>query len=164
MIFFSALEWKPYNNDKAPEVDGYSIGTNPFGTQSYVGQGIYKNVEFGLGRISIEDPVGFFYLHDTGERRLTSDAKYLSISNGCECNWITSNGESVPYVVTVLNKLENEYYWIGRELYTYKNKNFTLFGEIRYDEEIMRYANIYAEVMTKKPPYEVLTCASAAGL
>ena len=157
--------WKPYNNDKAPEVDGFAIGTHPNGSQIYVGRGAYdeNEYEFGPGRISIVDPIGFYSVCIDGETKIKSEVEYMSVSKSCNCDWVTSNGENVPYAVTIYNKFEYHYWWIGRVFYT-KDQfgDRILLGKIKPDEQEI-WIGDPERIIYRNPPYDVLSCIPTNG-
>ena len=161
--------WKPYNNDKAPEVDGFSIGTHPNGSQIFIGRaangeiGEYQS-EFGPGRISVKDPVGFFYLDFHQETEVKSGVEYMSVSKSCKCKFITSHGENIPYALTIYNKFEYHYWWIGRRFFT-KNGfgERVLLAKIRPDEKEITILEANGTSSVGFPPYDVLSCEPPNG-
>lgn len=157
-LTISVQNWKPYNLDSSPSVDGFLIGNYKNDIQSYIGRtissGDSQNV---IGRIQIapKSEAGLYYFNtqiDSESSDRSTSVEYLVKNENDTYKWVASSAGK--YVRNALRNQEDGKFLIGK---------------VQFDDKIYIGAIEAGRVLTfidhrglkqTSKNYEVLTCYS----
>lgn len=153
MLIFvlKVTQWKTYENDSAPMIDGLSAGFYTSDVESFIGRVRVVN-GYLPGRIHPNQP-GMFYAYSGLERYANGSVEFLYSNPNYTYQWISSeNGSTVANAVT-LNAPKSSAQYIGR----ISVNGGTFIGTVVRILGGMFYSD-YSGVEQFATNYEVLVC------
>lgn len=145
-------EWRKFNYDQEPEIDGFQVGLFKPGIKSYLGRGWYWSAKLP-GRIQTVGDIGCKIVSDWRVKSPDRDIEYLVKNPQYNYKWVNSSqGEDVENQILVSRRMEGGFWRVGR----------VIEGEFTYIAKIFpggaHYENGDGREMMADNGYQILTC------
>lgn len=151
-LVFLVHEWRTFNGNRDPEIDGIYVGLFKVGIPSFVGRAHYDR-QFVPGRIQTSSPYGLYHPSAWSIHHITTGVEYLVNNPNYDYSWVDStNGEFVENAVIPGYTPGRDMWYVGR----IKEGDFTYLGKVHRGAK-MHYEDANdAEIPTAC--YQVLVC------